>query len=400
MKLVTNDGEGHRAEIGAVLDGSEVFIAVAFLKRAGASLLSETLSPALAKGGTARVFVGADFFLTEPDALEELSRLASRHKGLRVHLGTRSRATFHPKTYASFGVKGLKCLTGSANLTGGALGANIEASIRVDCEADSTFAIQLRAMFEGLRTGGRFRLLDAMELNAYRSAWRLVSKARRQLDKAMAKADIGALDRDGLDGFRKAYLADPENLVELERREKNRRKACSVQRKIAALGEWAGQRSARDRLLADHLQDLMSSNGGRHLWSSGDIHRTGGGVLSRPKRMIALFRDAEAAARLPVEEGYAIARDIALELRGAGPNMVTEILCTYAPKRYPVINGNTVGALARLGLNFPGSSGLGLVKPARYAEIVGLIDAVRDRIGAKDYPETDAFLNWVYRRPA
>jgi hypothetical protein len=65
-----------------------------------------------------------------------------------------------------------------------------------------------------------------------------------------------------------------------------------------------------------------------------------------------------------------------------------------------VVNGNTVTALAHLGLTFPGSTTLGLehVKPQRYAQITGLIQAVRDRIGAADFPETDAFLNWVYRQ--
>src|SRR5690606_14146799 len=159
----------------------EALVAVAFLKRAGALFLGETLGPVLQAGGRAEVFVGTDFFLTEPDALQALLDLAKSNANLDLYLGSRAPGTFHPKTYAGFGAGTLRCLVGSANLTGGALGANVEASILVETESASTFADEVRAFFGGLRSGGRFSPLDALGLAAYRSAWRPVDRERARL---------------------------------------------------------------------------------------------------------------------------------------------------------------------------------------------------------------------------
>jgi HKD family nuclease len=402
MKLVTNTGEGHRVAIGSALDGcTEALVAVAFLKAAGASFLCGLLRSVLEDGGRARVFIGTDFFLTEPEALQTLLDLASRQSGLEVSVGSRAGATFHPKTYAGFGPGGLRCLVGSANLTGGALGANIETSILVEAGLDTDFADQVRAMFGSLAADGRFAPLDALALAAYRSIWRPVEKERAKLDRVIGEADLGSFDLGLLEELHRQYLADPANLAEAGRRQSNRKKARAVQRRIAALVGSTDGKASRDRTLATLLRDLMSSrDGALHLWSSGDIHRRGSEVLRHPKRTLALFAEAERASTLPVDAGYGALRDIAEPLPGAGINMVTEILSTYAPDRFAVVNGNTVAALAHLGLTFTGSRSLGLktVKPARYVEIVGLIAAVRERIGATDFPETDAFLNWVYQQ--
>ena len=404
MKLVTNQNVGHRAAIRAVLERStEVFVAVAFLKRAGATLLTEALGPRLQEGGRAQIFIGTDFFLTEPNALGHLLEFASAPERVEVRIASRAAATFHPKTYAGFAPEGLRCLIGSANLTGGALGSNFETSILIETRADEAFAAQVREMFQELHASERFRPLDALELAAYRSAWRPVNKARSRLDEAIDRVDLGTFDLALLAHYRAEYLGEPANRIELARRQANRRLARRVQSEIAALGDGGRGRSDRKRKLEGHLQDLMSSRDrARHLWPSGDIHRRGGGVLTRPTQTIAMFRRAQEVRNFDVEEGYAALRDIALNLPGAGINMITEMLSTYAPRHFAVVNGNTVTALKHLGLTFSGSSSLGLehVRPSRYAEIVSLIAAVRDRIGAADYPETDAFLNWIYQTKA
>jgi hypothetical protein len=133
----------------------------------------------------------------------------------------------------------------------------------------------------------------------------------------------------------------------------------------------------------------------QHLWHSGDIHRRGQAALKQPKKTIALFALAKSAAKLPVEEGYGLIRKPAGEIKGVGINMVSEILCTFAPTRYAVFNGNTAAALRVIGADLPNAGSL--FSPAAYKRVCSVIDAVRERIGASDLSEADAFLNWIYQ---
>lgn len=89
-------------------------------------------------------------------------------------------------------------------------------------------------------------------------------------------------------------------------------------------------------------------------------------------------------------------RELALDIPGVGVNMVTEILCTYAPGRYAVFNGNTAGALAAIGVSAPKGPTLKNLSAERYARLCGSIDGLRRRLGGADFTDADAFLNWLY----
>jgi hypothetical protein len=314
-------------------------------------------------------------------------------------LGARSAATFHPKTYVGFGPHSVRCLVGSANLTGGALGANTEVSLRADAADPSPIADQFRQLAEDFETGGRFEILTAQALEVYRSVWKPVDRARKQLDDVMETTQPDPIDLDVLGRLYRAYQRDKKAQAELAIRGPARKEARAVQRKIAGLRD-AELTSETRAQLADWLQDLMSGNGGRHLWPSDNIFRTAGEGLSHPRKLIALFDEGERTAKLEPKEGYAAVRKIAETIPGIGINLTTEVMSTYAPKRYAVVNQNTVRALARLGLTFKGASSLSVeaIKPERYVVILQLIASVRDRIGAADFPETDAFLNWIFHK--
>lgn len=374
-------------------------IAVAFLKRAGAEYLQKCLSACLADGARTEIFVGTDFFLTEPDALSTLLDLAERFPHLEVFIAARSAATFHPKLYAAFSSDGVKCLTGSANLTGGGIGRNIEASLLVSSARGSALDEDIRAMFASFRDDTRFRPLDTLSLTRYRLAWKPAEKAREEFEDAISDLDRAGLDLNRLDSLYESYRSDASAQAELKERRGYRSTARDVQKAIAALADADLSSSARAAAFRGHLRDLMSgADGGRHLWPSDAIYRQGSRALKRPGPMIDLFLAAAAASKRPTAEGYGALRDLGLKIPGVGPNMITEILSTFSPGRFAVVNGNTRRALAHLGLTFPGALQLGAVTPARYAEICMMIAAVRDRIDADDFPETDAFLNWVYQK--
>jgi HKD family nuclease len=98
MQLVTNDGAGHRAAIRDVFkSANEALIAVAFLKKGGATFLCGELRARLKAGARARVFIGTDFYLTEPDALQTLLDLADEYDRLEVFFGRTQRGHLSPE---------------------------------------------------------------------------------------------------------------------------------------------------------------------------------------------------------------------------------------------------------------------------------------------------------------
>lgn len=400
LAFITNAEKGHQTALSAVLGSTdEARVAVAFLRRDGAKFLAGELRKGLGRGGNAEVFVGTDFCLTEPDALQTLLALADEFAALEIFIGAASAATFHPKVYAGFGKDLIQCVTGSANLTGGALGRNFEASIWATAEPTSEFAIGLAGMFGSLRSSDRFRVLDPVNLAQYRSIWWPVDRERKRLERALALAKQSLFDGQTLTRLFSEYQTDKQAQLDVANRAKNRKRARKVQRAIANLGETEPTAARRKRMLRSHLQDLMSGAGnGRHLWSSDAIYRRGSEAYDHPEAMISLFNRAREASKDALTEGFNKVAGLAEDIPGVGVNMVTEIMNTFAPGRYPVVNGNTKKALAHLGITFPGALQLGKFKSPRYAEVAGYIAAIRDRVGAADFAETDAFLNYVYVR--
>ncbi|MDI1363733.1 MAG: hypothetical protein PSX79_02505 [bacterium] len=167
---------------------------------------------------------------------------------------------------------------------------------------------------------------------------------------------------------------------------------------IAAL---EGQRLRRTEanLVGSHLRDLMGSQGHLHLWHSDAIFRQGSRALDHPAQIVGLFAAAKAAVKRPPEEAYESVRAHALEIPGVGVNMLTEVLSTFQPRRFPVFNGNTAGALEILGLRPASLMSKQAFRGGHYQRVEDALAAVRDHIEADDFLSVDAFLNYVYFQP-
>lgn len=390
--------DDHLNALDGILGGAaSITIAVAFLKLKGLGKITGTLTRRLNAGAEVEIFVGTDFCHTEPKALKELLTLSERHKKLTVWTAKPDpRSTFHPKTYLSVEGNTARVMIGSANMTGGGLGGNEELSLAWETEPDHHLVTELQAVFLRYRTDGRCEELDDIVLEQYRRRFKIAEDARKRVEKEIADSDANVFDLAELLSLHAEFSADANEAAALEKRRRDRRAALTVQRRIAGM-------AAREKLTKDDratfsklFRDLVTSGDGhRHLWHSGDIHRRGQEALSDPKGTIALFSLARDAALLPPVEGYARIRAPAGEIDGVGINMVTEILCTFAPKRYAVFNGNTADALRALGAAPPKS--VTLFSPEAYARVCGVVEAVRRRIGGNDLSDADAFLNWIYQ---
>jgi hypothetical protein len=353
------------------------------------------LEKRLAAGATVELFVGTDFFLTEPDALERLLELGRHHPACIVMVADRSPATFHPKIYSARRGDRWLSVIGSANLTRGALRSNEELSLRIGHAAGDALTGQLAATFERYRDWKRLQKLDPLLLQQYRSAHEIDRRERAKYEKARDRALPHGFDLGVIADWHTRYLADPGTAATQALRRQSRAKALRLQRSIAALADDPIDGAAR-KALRHSLGDLMGSSGGQHLWGSSNIPRQGSKALEHPKRMIGLFALAQGAIRLSPREGYAAMRKEAETIPGVGINMATEMLCTFTPARYAVYNGNTVGALSTLGITAAPRANLHAIGPDRYERLCETVKALGTRIGAADLSEADAFLNWIY----
>src|SRR5687767_6811377 len=132
IRIMANEAQrNHGQLLQSWLDGGlDAFVAVAFLKHSGLRSIESRLEAFLQRGGTLRLLVGTDFFLTEAQALRDLDRLAKIYPKLEWRLVEQSNtSTFHPKYYRFQDAANAWLMIGSANLTGGGLESNIEVSV-------------------------------------------------------------------------------------------------------------------------------------------------------------------------------------------------------------------------------------------------------------------------------
>jgi hypothetical protein len=284
---------------------------------------------------------------------------------------------------------------GSANLTGGALRSNEELSLLVDHAAADAVTTQLAKAFDRYRSWKRFQALDPLVLLQYGSLHEIDRRERERYEKARDSEIPDGFDLRGIDEWHRRYLADPATAAAQAARRRNRAQALTLQRSIAALASSEIDAAAR-KLVKHGLGDLMGSAGGRRLWNSGSIFRQGSKALGHPAKVIRLFALTQGASRRPPRDGYAEIRRAAKDVPGVGLNMATEMLCTFAPAQYAVYNGNTVGALGALGIASPQYARFDAISPDRYERLCNMIKALGARIGAADFSEADAFLNWIY----
>lgn len=114
-------------EINALLDQTtQACFAVAFVRESGVRLLLPAMGSAIARGASVAVLFGADWALSEANAIRELVRLGVSVKCYR------SRESFHPKGYVFRLPDQVTAIVGSSNLSASGLTSGREWNIVLD----------------------------------------------------------------------------------------------------------------------------------------------------------------------------------------------------------------------------------------------------------------------------
>lgn len=359
---------------------------VAFAKSSALKLMLKVLEESLGRGMTARFAIGLSFHLTEPMLLRTLFRLSKAHS-LKLYLSD-TEETFHPKVYAFANSGQSTVFVGSANFTAGGLSKNYEASVRVD-DADGALVAKVAAHFDELIECKVVVLATKVKIDDYarefavQRAWRDMAKRRADKINLEAVPDLSVL----------AY-----QLEEMKR--------------DASENGFAAHRANRARNVAEakaRIQELASLRrptapnflpmyeGLYHRFHSGGLHRQKSRIAAQASRIVAALADILERSKLPPAEAFEILRQHFLGIKGAGVNLLTEVLHAIDNKRYAVMNQNAVEGLATAGFaDYPLHPAKAGVDGELYARFCEEALTVRRQLGLNNFSELDALFNYIY----
>ncbi|MBB3941714.1 HKD family nuclease [Novosphingobium fluoreni] len=390
-KLLLNveEGRDHKAKISALLkDARSVECMVAFAKFSAWKDIKPALLKALARGARVRFAIGLDFFHTDPVLLSDLLKIAMKPGSLlRLYISAAAE-TFHPKIYAFKYADGCKVLVGSANFTQGGLADNYEASILVDddeCEMMSSVISHFDQLIDdGVIIPATKARIDryAYEHEIFREAFRL-AKRRAKHTVAASGTSLYALS-EFLDMMKEGA---PESRFDSDMLTRRDTRRVAEQR----LREMAKSRSDPAEDFSVRYSSLISA------FHSGGINRSKSFVSAYPAEFTTALSAVLDNADAEPGEAFAILHAHFGRIKGAGINLLTEILHSLDNQRFAVMNQNSVAGLRMAGYReFPQRPMKGNVDGEAYQSFCQGADQVRSKLGLNDFTELDALFNFVY----
>lgn len=392
--VLANGSEGHADELNRHLwHATRLVCIVAFAKSSRWRLIEKAVAERVAKGLNATFVIGLDFYQSEPAVLRAILGLKAKAvgAGLALYIGRERRQhTLHPKVYWLKRSQGQTLIVGSANMTRGGLADNHEMSALLS-GPPATQERWLRQWIDERAKAGDIVEATPKLIRGYerrRDIYRTTMKsAETRAFRAMANAPGDTLTLadlliemradDGPEGFTKS----------LQRRRKAEPKAC---KQIVLLSRRPDL--ARGQFLKAY-EELISQ------WHSSGLARGKNIVAKRSNRFQAALRALVAEP----SDNPAVLFDLLKfhfdKIPRAGSNVMTELLHTRDPARFPVMNRNSVAGMGLANIDgYPELPTKKAVRGALYARFAADAERLRQGLGLADLSELDALFNYAYQR--
>ncbi|WP_407270375.1 DEAD/DEAH box helicase family protein [Radiobacillus sp. PE A8.2] len=131
IKLVTDNVQQHIIE--GISSASTIYILASFVMKSGVQLLKPYLIDAAKRGADIKICTGDYLFITQPEALQQLSL---GYDNVEVRLWRSNGTSFHPKAYLFNDEDNGTMIIGSSNLSRSALTTGVEWNLAMDKEAE------------------------------------------------------------------------------------------------------------------------------------------------------------------------------------------------------------------------------------------------------------------------
>lgn len=387
--LNTDKKNNHLSIIKKIIDdSSECYFLVAFLKNSGLSQIINNIITSLESKLNINLIIGLDLLVTEPAALYRLLDIQYKYdKLLKIHLFKSHKSTFHPKIYAGKSTKTKQTLIGSANITGGGLDSNNEASIYTQDTNTFDDAIEY---FNKIISDGNCKDASYFSIAEYEEEYNEYNKLTKEARKK-AKSNFKPTSRDArLLKLYEEYRENSEQAKDLAKKRNNYKKASSILNKITH------KKILDKNIFFAEYEKLVGAEGIPQLWHSGGINRSKSAVKEYFYEFIDLNEHLLNPNNidLPVDKVFENSLPYVKKINGLAFNVLTEMLNTLKPEKFPVLNRNPLGSIRYLfGDKFKSPSSF---KPSDYLMYTKFMASIKNTVNAKDFTEVDHFLNYVY----
>lgn len=386
MSLLANFGEerSHLTELRISFEKyDKAYIAVAFFSMSGFYAIKNLLETFLEGGGELHIVVGLDNFVTEPDALQALFDLmkGEPNSGLYIKKTDTKGRIFHPKLYLFKSKKRGKFIIGSANLTAGGLEENEEISIAGAVKLPSPLWSHAFKVFEKWRK----EALPASDVS--------IGTYKKEFLSHQKKQNFSNFDLD-LDYAAFEKYLEQLGEIKLERMLDERKK--KHEKSLEVLDEMADTRKLTKKRFITLLDKLVSGRG--RSWRSNGLQRGKKDIYKSQEEFLQLVRFIRDNAEKSPKFVFPKAKELIAPIEGASINYVTEIMASYNPNNFAILNASPYKVLTtEAGIRF-GHKTLKFFDGDDYAYFCTLMKEIYTKLGFSDMLEVDSFFNDIYRK--
>jgi HKD family nuclease len=392
IDFITNTGsDNHLRLIKEQIEASrEVWIAVAFLKQSGLKLLETPVKEAIARGTRFKVICGLDLYITEPEAIRMLQDwFQGQDENVLRLMPINNRRTFHSKVYCFHKRNGeVTLLVGSANLTCGGIKNNNEASMLVHSSRQSQIYEEVQEFFVDCER--KSNPVTEIDLSQYTRQFNIHQRHIKGAEVGFAEEmhTITPLQQERILSLADAYNQDKRQQEDFQFRSDNYKKANHI------LMQMILEPVESEAAFLDYYELLVGKPGQRSLWHSDKLYRAKTMVANNYQTVLRMVNKLYEKIDQPIWEVFDIGKFYAVNIKGISVNVLTEILNTFSPNRFAVLNKRPLEILAYFGFeDFPDQN---VFKPATYKRFVDLIAEIRDLCHFEDLGRVDHFLNYIY----
>jgi hypothetical protein len=298
--------------------------------------------------------------------------------------------TFHPKLYCFFTPSAVRLVAGSANLTGGGMETNLEVSVSIRSSDSDPIADQIRKLRK--QTQEIAHEATELRIRQYERTFRITEKQRKAASKAAADEirQIENIDPEKIQMYLDRYRRSSKGQVDFANRQNNYRQARKELDRIC-------DEKIKSKAQFLRLYSALVGNRGQGslFWSNG-LFRYKNKVAENWRMVVKMIRAIRANLTLPDDRMFALASTHADRVNGLGVNVITEILNTYAPRKFSVLNANPVTSLQYFGIHpFKAPNAF---TPEDYVSYNAILRDLRDTGKLASFAQVDHFLNFVYQR--
>ncbi|MES2478684.1 MAG: phospholipase D-like domain-containing protein [Bacteroidota bacterium] len=395
-QLISNSTKGNHLKyiLECFKDADEVWMATAFLKSSGLTLLLPSISKHIRSDKPITIVTGQHFALTEPKALYTLHHLFEKKINALLYLDKAEikSQVFHPKLFVfRYGKKAL-IISGSANITSGGLTSNNEFSICIETETFSVQWKEVNQYFGDITDVVNANLASLAIIKLYEKFYKdqkqLKEKQKSIPDKMVSEHTFSI---NNLKVRIKVYRKDKTYLEELNNRIKDYNEAKKILNEMAVTSKLGQKR------FEELIDMLVGRSGQASLWKSGSLNRLRHDVYKCKNEFQELVRIIKDNQQLPASKVFNWAKEQVKKVDGARMNYVAEILMTFQPDRFANLNLNPITVLKKeTGVYFKAHSSS--FNGEDYENYCVIISKMAKELSLRNMLEVDTFFNFVYRK--